>query len=121
MSMITIKNYESKDYDFTNPQKSIWVLEQFYKNTPVNNICGTLVIHDCVNFDNLLKAVKFFVETNDCFKIRLHFDKNNEIKQYFSDSYKLDCSNIALFKRKWLIFLFNLLILNFLILNFLNL
>ena len=25
-------------FELTNPQKSIWSLEQFYKNTSVNNI-----------------------------------------------------------------------------------
>lgn len=83
-------------YDLTNPQKSIWVTEQFYKNTPVNNICGTVLINEVVNFNNLIKAIDFFVQTNDSFRIKLLFDKNNEIKQYFSDSYNLDLSNIAL-------------------------
>lgn len=82
-------------YNLTNPQKSIWVLEQFYKNTPVNNICGTVIINEPVNFNNLIKAIKIFIETNDSFKIKLHFDKNNEIKQYFSDSYDIDSSNIV--------------------------
>ena len=28
-------------YELTNPQKSIWLTEQYYKGTSVNNICGT--------------------------------------------------------------------------------
>ena len=27
-------------YELTNPQKSIWSIEQFYKGTSVNSICG---------------------------------------------------------------------------------
>lgn len=33
-------------YDLTNPQKSIWNTEQFFKNTSVNNIGGTIIIKE---------------------------------------------------------------------------
>ena len=89
---------EQKLYDLTSPQKSIWITEQFYKNTPVNNICGAAIINEPVNFSNLKKAIKIFVELNDSFWIRLCFDKNNEIKQYFSNSYDLDLSDIVSLK-----------------------
>lgn len=29
-------------YHLTNPQKSIWLMEQFFKNSSVNNIGGTI-------------------------------------------------------------------------------
>ena len=28
-------------YNLTAPQKSIWLTEQYYKSTNVNNVCGT--------------------------------------------------------------------------------
>ena len=31
-------------YDLTNPQKSIYLTEQYYSNTSINNILGTAVV-----------------------------------------------------------------------------
>ena len=42
-------------YELTNPQKSIWMTEQFYSNTNINNIVGYLKIDK--NAD--LKALYF--------------------------------------------------------------
>ena len=37
-------------YELTNPQKSIWSIEQFYKGTSVNSICGTVIFDEIVDF-----------------------------------------------------------------------
>lgn len=48
-------------YDLTNPQKSIWLTEQFYRGTSINVICGTVLIDDIVNFETFyLKLLIFF-------------------------------------------------------------
>ena len=49
-------------YELTNPQKSIWLTEQYYKGTQINNIAGTLFIEEPVNFDLLKLAVNKFLE-----------------------------------------------------------
>lgn len=72
-------------YDLTNPQKSIWQTEQFYKGSSINNVCGTVLIDTVVNFDNLCNAINLFVKENDSFRIHLCIDKDGNIKQYFSD------------------------------------
>ena len=48
-------------YDLTNPQKSIWLTEQFYKGTSVNNVCGTVLIDEIINFDHLFNAINTFI------------------------------------------------------------
>lgn len=73
-----------ENYNLTNPQKLIWITEQFYKNTPVNNICGTLKINEEVDFEKFIQSIQIFIKQNDSFRIKLCFDENNEIKQYFS-------------------------------------
>lgn len=73
-----------KLFDLTYPQKSILLTERFYKNTPVNNICGTATINEIVNFDVLKKAVNEMIKNNDNFRIHLVQEKN-EVKQYLSD------------------------------------
>ena len=52
-------------YELTNPQKSIWLTEQYYKGTQINNISGTLFIEEPVNFNLLKLAVNKFIEKND--------------------------------------------------------
>ena len=44
-------------YNLTIPQKSILLMEQYYSNTNINNICGTASIKESVDFNNLEKAV----------------------------------------------------------------
>ena len=51
---------ERKYYDLTNPQQSIWLTEQFYKDTAINHICGTVLLHEVVDFDLLKKAIETF-------------------------------------------------------------
>ena len=73
-----------KKYDLTNPQKSIWVTEEFYKRTSIENIGGSTIIHDIVDFEKLKKAINIFVKNND--SLRLKFvNENNIIKQYVAD------------------------------------
>ena len=72
-------------YSLTNPQKSIWNTEQFFKNTSVNNIGGTVLIKEKVDFDLLKKSIYEYVKTNDSFLIKLCFNENGEIKQYIDD------------------------------------
>lgn len=72
-------------YELTNPQKSIWYTEQYYKGTAINNICGSVLIEQYVNLDLLNNAINKFIENNDSFKIRLKLIDGN-VYQYFSDN-----------------------------------
>lgn len=64
-------NKNNLEYKLTNPQESIWLINSFYENTNVSNICGTLLIHEKVDFDLLNKAVNRVVQENDA--MRIHF------------------------------------------------
>ena len=79
-----------KLYDLTNPQKSIWLTEQYYKDTVINNLCGTVNIDEKVDFDILCKSIQVLLNNNDSFKIKLCFDKNNNICQYFDNNINFD-------------------------------
>lgn len=46
-----------KLYDLTNPQMNIWATEQYYNNTAVNNVGGTVLLKAKLNFNILQKAV----------------------------------------------------------------
>ena len=74
----------NKYYELSAPQKAIWFTEQYYKNTNVNNVCGTFFSNENLNFDLFKKAINIFLQNNDSFKIKLHLI-DGEIKQYFSE------------------------------------
>ena len=72
-------------YSLTNPQKSIWFTEEFYKGTPIENITGSVIIPEKVNFSLLEQAINIFVEKNDSFRLKFMIE-GQEVKQ-FVDSY----------------------------------
>ena len=71
-------------YELTNPQKSIWLTEQYYKGTSINNICGTAKLNFKIDFDILVKAINLVIKNNDCFRIKL-ITTNGIVKQRISN------------------------------------
>lgn len=80
---------EKEYFDLTAPQKSIWLTEQYYSNTNINNVCGTFYSSEKLDFEVLKKSLNIFLKNNDSFKIKLCFT-NDEIKQYFSELEDID-------------------------------
>jgi len=68
-------------YDLTNPQKLIWFTEEFYNGTPIENITGTVLISEKVNFHLLEQAINIFVEKNDSFRLKFFYE-NQKFQQY---------------------------------------
>ena len=83
-------------YFLTAPQNSIWLTEQFYQGTNINNICGSMTIFEKVDFDKFSKAINIFVENTDSFRIKLFMD-NTYVKQYISDyiPFELEIINVS--------------------------
>ncbi len=71
-------------YDLTNPQKSIWLMEEYYKGTNINNICGTLTMKQDVNLDILSKALNIFIKNNKSFSLNFKHENGNAV-QYFTN------------------------------------
>lgn len=71
-------------YELTSPQKSIFITEQFYKGSPVNNVCGTAIMENELDFTILQKAIGIVIQNNDSFNMRLLL-QNNQMKQYLSE------------------------------------
>ena len=64
----------------TNSQKSIWVTEQFYRGSSVNTICGSAIIDEKIDFENLEKSIQIVCKKHDNFKLRLKI-KDGEVYQ----------------------------------------
>ena len=88
-----------KKYNLTYPQQSIYLTEQFYKNTNVNNICGTVIIESKTDFDILKKAINYVVMQNDSFRIHITNDEEN-IKQHIIDYKEFDVEIIDIEKKE---------------------
>ena len=80
--------YMKKDvYGLSKPQESIWLTEQYFKNT---NIIRLVTLADFsskidnLDFDLLNQAINNTVKYNDNFQILLFLDNGN-VKQYFCD------------------------------------
>ena len=73
-----------KLYELTNPQKSIWLTEQYYNDTTVNNICSSGTIYGNIDIDLLKKAINNVVKQNDGFRIHI-VSEGNIAKQYIAD------------------------------------
>ena len=71
-------------YTLSNPQKSIYLTEQYYTNSNINNICGTAIISCKINFNILEKAINIVIKNNDSFRIKFK-KKNNSLEQYLTD------------------------------------
>ncbi len=82
-------------YELTNPQKNIYFMEQYFKNTAINNICGSLIIKQEVDLKLLNSAINHFIKNNDSFKLRFTL-VGSEIKQYFTEDkdYEFEIINI---------------------------
>ena len=80
---------EKMYYELSAPQKAIWLTEQYYQSTNVNNVCGTFYSTEKLDFDLLKKSLNVFLQCNDSFRIQLT-QKNNEIKQYFCNLQDID-------------------------------
>lgn len=72
-----IKKMEKIFYNLTNPQKSILLTEQYYKGTNINNICGTAIIKETLNFNLLEHAINNVIKENDSFRIYLSKKDSN--------------------------------------------
>ena len=78
-----------KLYSLTNPQKSIWLTEQFYKGTSIENITGSVMLSQNVDFDALKKAINLFVKKNDSFRLKFTVE-NGTVMQYIEPFAEFD-------------------------------
>ena len=70
--------------NLTNSQKSIWVTEQYYKESSINNICGTAIIDEQVDFEKLKESIQIVCQKHDNFWLKLKRE-NEKIKQLLSE------------------------------------
>ncbi|MCF0125945.1 MAG: amino acid adenylation domain-containing protein [Clostridia bacterium] len=83
-----------KFYKLTNPQRSIWLTEQFFKDTTVNNICTSGIIYENIEVEVLKEAINELVKQNDAFRTRIIM-KNDIPVQYIANYEKIDIDVVS--------------------------
>ena len=79
--------------NLTNSQKSIWVTEQYYKGSSVNNICGYAIIEEKIDLDKLKKAIQIVCQKHDNFWLQLKIE-DGEVKQFLSERKEVEIVSI---------------------------
>lgn len=98
-----------KMYNLTNPQKSIYYSEQFFKGTSISNISGTVKIDEKVNFEALSKAVNLIIKNNDALRTVIEL-VDNEPKQKIIDYEECNVELVEVKNNKELDILINKLV-----------
>ena len=81
-----------KKFELTGQQESIFSIEQFYKNTPINNLAGVFIIKEQINKEILFNSINLFIKNADSFRIKIGISNSNIPYQYISDYSKIDFS-----------------------------
>ena len=81
-------------YALTNPQKSIWLTEQFYRGTSIENITGSVSVLQNVDFGILKKSINLFVKKNDSFRLKFTV-KDSTVMQYVDKFTEFDIEIIS--------------------------
>ncbi len=85
--------------NLTNAQKSIWVTEQYYMGSSVNNICGTAVIQEKVDFEKLEEAIRIVCQKHDNFWLEIRLRDGN-VEQVLSEREKIQICTINIASEK---------------------
>lgn len=71
-------------YELTDPQKSIWITEQYFKNTNINNISGIFYAKKQLDFNILSKTLNIIIKENIAMRTRLII-KDGKTLQFFKE------------------------------------
>ena len=80
--------------NLTSSQKSIWVTEQYYKGSSVNNISGFALMEEQIDFEKLEKAIQIICQKHDNFWLKLKIE-DGEVRQVLSQRKKVEIDTIV--------------------------
>lgn len=72
-------------YELSSVQKNIWMLENFYKGTPINNLVGYVIFDEKIDYSVMIEALNLYVKFNDILRAKVVTEGDNvfqEIKEY---------------------------------------
>lgn len=85
--------------NLTNSQKSIWVIEQYYKGSSINNICGTALINEKIDFEKLKKSIEIVCQKHDNFRMQIKIEDEG-VRQVLSEPKKIQIDTVKVASKK---------------------
>ena len=85
--------------NLTNSQKSIWVTEQYYIGSSINNICGTAIIQEKVDFNKLEEAIRTVCKKHDNFWLEFKLN-DGDVKQVLSERKRIQIGTVNIASEK---------------------
>lgn len=82
-------NIYSNFYELSQPQKSIWYLEQKYPNTCMNVVAGTLRFKGEIDYALLTRAVQLLIRNNETLRIHIK-EEDGEALQFLTPDHPRD-------------------------------
>ena len=67
-------------YNLTEPQKNIYLREEYYNGTAINNISFTYCINRRLDKEVCKKVINQILEINDGLRLRIKKENNNILK-----------------------------------------
>ncbi len=71
-------------YDLSSVQKNIWMLENFYKGTPINNLVGYVIFNEIVDYGAMVTALNYYLNENEIVRAKI-VNKDGEVYQEIQD------------------------------------
>ena len=85
--------------NLTNSQKSIWVIEQYYKGSSINNICGTALINEKIDFEKLKKSIEIVCQKHDNFRMQIKIEDEG-VRQVLSEPKEIQIDTVKVASKK---------------------
>ena len=93
------KDVIDKMGNLTNSQKSIWVIEQYYKGSSINNICGTALINEKIDFERLKKSIEIVCQKHDNFRMQIKIEDEG-VRQVLSEPKEIQIDTVKVASKK---------------------
>lgn len=90
---------EKNIYKLSNNQRNIWLVDQRFSNTNVNNIVGELKFNTKIDIETLKRAVNLLVKKNDALRIKMEYH-DGILEQYIEEYKKFDIDVLNINKDK---------------------
>ena len=82
-------------FNLTSPQKALWLTEQYYQGSNVNNVSGTCLIYSKFNVYILKQAITNVLRGNTSFRLHLT-NTENGVMQYVDGLENIDIEIVEL-------------------------
>ena len=75
---------QKKRYNLSSVQKNIWMLENFYKGTQINNLTGYVIFNEIIDYGAMVEALNYYLKQNEIVRGKI-IETESDIYQEIQD------------------------------------